>query len=364
MRAKNNTKAITGTVTLESFTKSPSGVYTAKITIPEHEITTLEKISIAISNTIRNAGSEGWLHAREADIWGNCPAAWRGLIDSIVSSCVGGIAGDDLLRVSAMLNIAEYLHLEGVEELRSIRNTMQPGEPTKKEENFTTAIMSAMATIIADADKGSQIRVNQRLWLENVVPGLVAFAPVVIFSGNTLEVIDLNPRLSYNPAFSVKLHLLAFGALQTFGSMADFKTVKLRTITTTMGGAKESCCEMTPDDLILWTAQHIRFSAIAAVLGHNHHSAGEWCRSCPSCGDCRAFDIYRKMPIPIEAPRSMNRITITAETTANTGIVNENLIVIDPETVDLTGKACKASISFYSREDGQIKAILNNLQIP
>lgn len=363
MRAKNSTKVITGTVTLESFTKSPSGAYTARIVIPEHEIVTLEKISVAISNAIKNTGSEGWLHAREADVWGNCPASWRGLIDSIVDVNIGGIAGDDLLRVSAMLNIAEYLHLEGVEELRSIRNTMQPGEPTKKEENFATATMSALAAIIADADKGSQIRVNQRLWLENVVPGLVAFAPVVIFSGNTLEVIDLNPKGPYNPAFSVKLHLLAFGALQTFGSAASFKTVKLRTITATNGGAKEGCCEMTPDDLILWTAQHIRFSAIAAALGHNHHSAGEWCRYC-CCGGCLAFDIYRKMPIPIEAPRSMNGITITAETTANTGIVDENLTVIDPETVDLTGKACKASISFYSREDGQIKAILNNLQIP
>ena len=139
----------------------------------------------------------------------------------------------------------------------------------------------------AAAGEGAELMIEQRLDLTKWIPEGFGTSDVVIIGGNMIQVIDLKygkgvkVEAKNNPQF----RLYGLGAVNLFGDLYDFDTVKTTVIQPRLDHVASEVVLLK--ELLLWGEEEVAPRAIMAMEGTDYFAAGDWCRFCPAKARCR-----------------------------------------------------------------------------
>ena len=136
--------------------------------------------------------------------------------------------------------------------------------------------------------KDAVVLLEQRLDFSDWVPEGFGTGDVVIISDGVLEVIDLKygkgvPVVAEDNA---QMRLYALGALATFDSLYDIKTVRMTIVQPRLDSVSSD--EITAEMLYRWADTELVHRAQLAWEGKGEFQAGEHCRFCRARYTCRA----------------------------------------------------------------------------
>lgn len=139
-----------------------------------------------------------------------------------------------------------------------------------------------------EKDPAAKLLLEQKLQMNEWVPGGFGYGDAVIISDKVLEVIDLKYGRSVvvSAAGNPQLRLYALGAYQELSSVYDFDTVTM-TIIQPRNGGKSS--ETLPLKELLEWGEKLKPIAQTALKGGGEFKPGEHCRFCRASVRCKAL---------------------------------------------------------------------------
>lgn len=132
------------------------------------------------------------------------------------------------------------------------------------------------------------VLLEQRLDFSDWVPEGFGTGDVVIISDGVLEVIDLKygKGVPVSAEDNAQMRLYALGALATFDSLYDIKTVRMTIVQPRLDSVSSD--EITAERLYWWADTELIKRAQLAWEGKGEFQAGEHCRFCRARFNCRA----------------------------------------------------------------------------
>ena len=133
-----------------------------------------------------------------------------------------------------------------------------------------------------------QVLIEQRLDFSHVVPGGFGTGDCLIIAEPKLQIIDLKygQGVLVGAERNPQLMLYALGAIHTFGSLYDIKTVAVTIYQPRRGNV--DTWETSVADLEQWAEAEVKPKAELAAAGEGEFCPGSWCQFCKIAPTCRA----------------------------------------------------------------------------
>jgi len=132
------------------------------------------------------------------------------------------------------------------------------------------------------------VLLEQKLDFSDWVPGGFGTGDVVIISDGILEIVDLKygKGVPVSAEDNAQMKLYALGALATFDTLYDIKTVRMTIVQPRLDSVSSD--KITAEMLYWWADTELAHRARLAWDGQGEFQAGEHCRFCRARYTCRA----------------------------------------------------------------------------
>ena len=155
-----------------------------------------------------------------------------------------------------------------------------------------------------EADPGAQLYLEQRLDYSAWVPSGFGTGDCIIVSDSLLEVCDYKhgKGIPVDAVGNPQLRLYGLGAMERFGRLYDFQSVRMTIIQPRLDSVSEET--LTCEDLTSWAAEEVVEKAKQAWTGSGEFVPGEHCRFCAAKAVCsaRVAQAMRMFQYGLEAP--------------------------------------------------------------
>ena len=155
-----------------------------------------------------------------------------------------------------------------------------------------------------EADPGAQLYLEQRLDYSAWVPSGFGTGDCIIVSDSLLEVCDYKhgKGIPVDAVGNPQLRLYGLGAMERFGRLYDFQSVRMTIIQPRLDSVSEET--LTCDDLTSWAAEEVVEKAKQAWTGSGEFVPGEHCRFCAAKAVCsaRVAQAMQMFQYGLEAP--------------------------------------------------------------
>lgn len=137
------------------------------------------------------------------------------------------------------------------------------------------------------AGPAASLMIEQRVDYSDYAPTGWGTSDAVIINDDVIEVIDFKygKGVRVNAQNNTQMRCYALGALQVFGDLYDFKTVRYTIVQPRLDHVSTE--EITVDDLLDWGDKVLKPAAELAQKPDAPTHAGEHCRWCPARAICR-----------------------------------------------------------------------------
>lgn len=150
-----------------------------------------------------------------------------------------------------------------------------------------TDYCSAQLAEAKTANPLAVMEIEQKLDLTEYVPESFGTADCVIINDNLMEVIDLKygKGVPVYADWNKQLMLYALGALRKYDTMYDITEVRMTIVQPRINNI--SSWQISVTELLKWAEEDLRPKADLAFRGDGELNAGDWCRFCAVCNQCR-----------------------------------------------------------------------------
>ena len=195
----------------------------------------------------------------------------------------------------------------GINEFRfkALRNELGdiPKDMEQATDSYCDIVMEKYLSA-KEADPGAQLYLEQRLDYSAWVPSGFGTGDCIIVSDSLLEVCDYKhgKGIPVDAVGNPQLRLYGLGAMERFGRLYDFQSVRMTIIQPRLDSVSEET--LTCDDLTSWAAEEVVEKAKQAWTGSGEFVPGEHCRFCAAKAVCsaRVAQAMRMFQYGLEAP--------------------------------------------------------------
>lgn len=195
----------------------------------------------------------------------------------------------------------------GINEFRfkALRNELGdiPKDMEQATDSYCDIVMEKYLSA-KEADPGAQLYLEQRLDYSAWVPSGFGTGDCIIVSDSLLEVCDYKhgKGIPVDAVGNPQLRLYGLGAMERFGRLYDFQSVRMTIIQPRLDSVSEET--LTCDDLTSWAAEEVVEKAKQAWTGNGEFVPGEHCRFCAAKAVCsaRVAQAMRMFQYGLEAP--------------------------------------------------------------
>ena len=195
----------------------------------------------------------------------------------------------------------------GINEFRfkALRNELGdiPKDMEQATDSYCDIVMEKYLSA-KEADPGAQLYLEQRLDYSTWVPSGFGTGDCIIVSDSLLEVCDYKhgKGIPVDAVGNPQLRLYGLGAMERFGRLYDFQSVRMTIIQPRLDSVSEET--LTCQDLTSWAAEEVVEKAKQAWTGSGEFVPGEHCRFCAAKAVCsaRVAQAMRMFQYGLEAP--------------------------------------------------------------
>ena len=195
----------------------------------------------------------------------------------------------------------------GISEFRfkALRNELGdiPKDMEQATDSYCDIVMEKYLSA-KEADPGAQLYLEQRLDYSAWVPSGFGTGDCIIVSDSLLEVCDYKhgKGIPVDAVGNPQLRLYGLGAMERFGRLYDFQSVRMTIIQPRLDSVSEET--LTREDLTSWAAEEVVEKAKQAWTGSGEFVPGEHCRFCAAKAVCsaRVAQAMRMFQYGLEAP--------------------------------------------------------------
>ena len=195
----------------------------------------------------------------------------------------------------------------GINEFRfkALRNELGgiPKDMEQATDSYCDIVMEKYLSA-KEADPGAQLYLEQRLDYSAWVPSGFGTGDCIIVSDSLLEVCDYKhgKGIPVDAVGNPQLRLYGLGAMERFGRLYDFQSVRMTIIQPRLDSVSEET--LTCDDLTSWAAEEVVEKAKQAWTGSGEFVPGEHCRFCAAKAVCsaRVAQAMQMFQYGLEAP--------------------------------------------------------------
>ena len=195
----------------------------------------------------------------------------------------------------------------GINEFRfkALRNELGdiPKDMEQATDSYCDIVMEKYLSA-KEADPGAQLYLEQRLDYSAWVPSGFGTGDCIIVSDSLLEVCDYKhgKGIPVDAVGNPQLRLYGLGAMERFGRLYDFQSVRMTIIQPRLDSVSEET--LTCDDLTSWAEKEVVEKAKQAWTGSGEFVPGEHCRFCAAKAVCsaRVAQAMRMFQYGLEAP--------------------------------------------------------------
>ena len=195
----------------------------------------------------------------------------------------------------------------GINEFRfkALRNELGdiPKDMEQATDSYCDIVMEKYLSA-KEADPGAQLYLEQRLDYSAWVPSGFGTGDCIIVSDSLLEVCDYKhgKGIPVDAVGNPQLRLYGLGAMERFGRLYDFQSVRMTIIQPRLDSVSEET--MTCEDLASCAAEEVVEKAKQAWTGSGEFVPGEHCRFCAAKAVCsaRVAQAMRMFQYGLEAP--------------------------------------------------------------
>lgn len=195
----------------------------------------------------------------------------------------------------------------GINEFRfkALRNELGdiPKDMEQATDSYCDIVMEKYLSA-KEADPGAQLYLEQRLDYSAWVPSGFGTGDCIIVSDSLLEVCDYKhgKGIPVDAVGNPQLRLYGLGAMERFGRLYDFQSVRMTIIQPRLDSVSEET--LTCEDLTSWAAEEVVGKAKQAWTGSGEFVPGEHCRFCAAKAVCsaRVAQAMRMFQYGLEAP--------------------------------------------------------------
>lgn len=195
----------------------------------------------------------------------------------------------------------------GINEFRfkALRNELGdiPKDMEQATDSYCDIVMEKYLSA-KEADPGAQLYLEQRLDYSAWVPSGFGTGDCIIVSDSLLEVCDYKhgKGIPVDAVGNPQLRLYGLGAMERFGRLYDFQSVRMTIIQPRLDSVSEET--LTCADLTSWAAEEVVEKAKQAWTGSGEFVPGEHCRFCAAKAVCsaRVAQAMRMFQYGLEAP--------------------------------------------------------------
>ena len=195
----------------------------------------------------------------------------------------------------------------GINEFRfkALRNELGdiPKDMEQATDSYCDIVMEKYLSA-KEADPGAQLYLEQRLDYSAWVPSGFGTGDCIIVSDSLLEVCDYKhgKGIPVDAVGNPQLRLYGLGAMERFGRLYDFQSVRMTIIQPRLDSVSEET--LTCEDLTSWAAEEVVEKAKQAWTGSGEFVPGEHCRFCSAKAVCsaRVAQAMRIFQYGLEAP--------------------------------------------------------------
>ena len=179
----------------------------------------------------------------------------------------------------------------GINEFRfkALRNELGdiPKDMEQATDSYCDIVMEKYLSA-KEADPGAQLYLEQRLDYSAWVPSGFGTGDCIIVSDSLLEVCDYKhgKGIPVDAVGNPQLRLYGLGAMERFGRLYDFQSVRMTIIQPRLDSVSEET--LTCEDLTSWAAEEVVEEAKQAWTGSGEFAPGEHCRFCAAKAVCSA----------------------------------------------------------------------------
>lgn len=195
----------------------------------------------------------------------------------------------------------------GINEFRfkALRNELGdiPKDMEQATDSYCDIVMEKYLSA-KEADPGAQLYLEQRLDYSAWVPSGFGTGDCIIVSDSLLEVCDYKhgKGIPVGAVGNPQLRLYGLGAMERFGRLYDFQSVRMTIIQPRLESVSEET--LTCEDLTSWAAEEVVEKAKQAWTGSGEFVPGDHCRFCAAKAVCaaRVAQAMRMFQYGLEAP--------------------------------------------------------------
>ena len=195
----------------------------------------------------------------------------------------------------------------GINEFRfkALRNELGdiPKDMEQATDSYCDIVMEKYLSA-KEADPGAQLYLEQRLDYSTWVPSGFGTGDCIIVSDSLLEVCDYKhgKGIPVDAVGNPQLRLYGLGAMERFGRLYDFQSVRMTIIQPRLDSVSEET--LTCKDLTSWAAEEVVEKAKQAWTGSGEFVPGEHCRFCAAKAVCsaRVAQAMQMFQYGLEAP--------------------------------------------------------------
>ena len=195
----------------------------------------------------------------------------------------------------------------GINEFRfkALRNELGdiPKDMEQATDSYCDIVMEKYLSA-KEADPGAQLYLEQRLDYSTWVPSGFGTGDCIIVSDSLLEVCDYKhgKGIPVDAVGNPQLRLYGLGAMERFGRLYDFQSVRMTIIQPRLDSVSEET--LTCEDLTSWAAEEVVEKVKQAWTGSGEFVPGEHCRFCAAKAVCsaRVAQAMRMFQYGLEAP--------------------------------------------------------------
>ncbi len=185
---------------------------------------------------------------------------------------------------TAAHDLAEY-KLKTALKIESTQKPVSEFDSQEMEE-FTDIYVEFCLNLIENCQE-PQILIEQRLDLNDYVPGGFGTADLIVVDNDVLHVVDFKfGAIVVSAEKNPQMMLYALGALPIYEILYDIKKVSMTIIQPRRDNF--STFEMSAHELLKWAEEVLKPKAVMASKGEGELKSGEHCRSCRVKVKCRA----------------------------------------------------------------------------
>lgn len=195
----------------------------------------------------------------------------------------------------------------GINEFRfkALRNELGdiPKDMEQATDSYCDIVMEKYLSA-KEADPGAQLYLEQRLDYSTWVPSGFGTGDCIIVSDSLLEVCDYKhgKGIPVDAVGNPQLRLYGLGAMERFGRLYDFQSVRMTIIQPRLDSVSEET--LTCEDLTSWAEKEVVEKAKQAWTGSGEFVPGEHCRFCAAKAVCsaRVAQAMQMFQYGLEAP--------------------------------------------------------------